>query len=64
MRVLHYLDAKGHDLYQNWLDGLRDTIGRVALQRRIAMSDPGTGSKRTQDRDIAQAVKYWQDYQK
>ena len=103
MHVLHYLDSKGHDLYQDWLDGLRDTTGRVAIQRRIdRIVDTGNlgshdfcregvwelkidvgpgyrvyyvevkktivllcaGAKRTQDRDITRAVKYWQDYQK
>lgn len=35
MQVLHYLDSSGRDLYQDWLDRLRDTTGRVAIQRRI-----------------------------
>ena len=35
MRVLHYVDSRGYDFYQEWLDSLRDTIGRVATQRRI-----------------------------
>jgi putative addiction module killer protein len=104
MQVLHYLDSKGRDLYQDWLDRLRDTTGRVAIQRRIdRIADTGNlgshdfcrdgvwelkidvgpgyrvyyvevkktivlllcgGTKRTQDRDITQAVKYWQDYEK
>ena len=34
MQVLHYLDSSGRDLYQDWLDRLRDTTGRVAIQRR------------------------------
>ena len=103
MRVLHYVDRRGLDLYQDWLDSLRDTTGRVAIQRRIdrivnsgnfGVHDfcrdgvwelkidvgPGYrvyyvavdkttvlllcgGPKRTQDRDIAQAVKHWNDFQ-
>lgn len=35
MQVLHYVDPGGNDLYQDWLDGLRDTSGRVAIQRRV-----------------------------
>ena len=35
MDVLHYLTATGRDLYQDWLDGLRDRRARVAVQRRV-----------------------------
>ena len=35
MQGLHYLDTNGRDLYQDWLDRLRDITGRVAIQRRI-----------------------------
>ena len=35
MQVLHYLDSRGHDVYQDWLDKVRDISGRVAVQRRI-----------------------------
>ena len=35
MQVLHYLDSRCRDVYQEWLDRLRDTTGRVAVQRRI-----------------------------
>lgn len=35
MEVLHYLTATGRDLYQDWLDGLRDMRARVAVQRRV-----------------------------
>lgn len=104
MQVLHYLDHRGHDVYQDWLDRLRDMTGRVAIQRRIdRIANTGNlgkhdfcregvwelkidvgpgyrvyyveikktvvlllcgGTKRTQDRDITQAVNYWKDYQK
>lgn len=104
MQVLHYLDSGGRDVYQDWLDRLRDITGRVAVQRRIdRIVDTGNlgnhdfcregvwelkvdvgpgyrvyyvevkktvvlllcgGAKRTQERDITQAVKYWKDYQK
>src|SRR6266498_2860617 len=35
MEVLHYLTTDGEDVYQHWLDGLRDTRTRVAIQRRV-----------------------------
>lgn len=35
MQVLHYLDSREHDVYQDWLDKVRDIAGRVAVQRRI-----------------------------
>jgi putative addiction module killer protein len=103
MQVLHYLDSRGHDVYQDWLDRVRDMTGRVAVQRRIdRIVDTGNlgshdfcrdgvwelkidvgpgyrvyyvevkktvvlllcgGIKRSQERDITQAVKYWKDYQ-
>lgn len=99
MNVLHYLDSKGCDPYQDWLDRLRDTTARVAIQRRIdriattgnqgphdfcrdgvweLKIDVGPGyrvyyvevtktallllcggAKRTQDRDIKRAVKFF-----
>ena len=34
MQVLHYLTADGEDVYQTWLDELRDMRARVAIQRR------------------------------
>jgi putative addiction module killer protein len=35
MQVRHYLTPSGRDPYQDWLDGLRDLTGRVAIQRRV-----------------------------
>jgi putative component of toxin-antitoxin plasmid stabilization module len=26
--IIHYLDENENDLYQDWLDGLRDRLGR------------------------------------
>lgn len=103
MQVLHYLDSRGNDVYQDWLDRIRDVTGRVAIQRRIDRIvgtgnlgshgfcgegvwelkidiGPGYrvyyaevkktvvllfcgGTKRNQERDITQAVRYWKDYQ-
>lgn len=104
MQVLHYLDPRGRDPYQDWLDAVRDITGRVAVQRRIdRIVDTGNlgshrfcrdgvwelkvdvgpgyrvyyagvkkavvllllcgGTKRGQERDIAQAVMHWKDYQ-
>ncbi|MDP1690047.1 MAG: type II toxin-antitoxin system RelE/ParE family toxin [bacterium] len=103
MQVLHCLDSRGSDVYQDWLDRLRDIASRVAIQRRIdRIADTGNlgscrfcndgvwelkidngpgyrvyyveikktvllllcgGTKRTQERDIVRAVKYWKEYQ-
>lgn len=35
MEILHYVTESGRDLYQDWLDGLKDTRARVAVQRRV-----------------------------
>jgi putative addiction module killer protein len=35
MRLLHYLTLDERDLYQEWLDGLRDVRARVAIDRRV-----------------------------
>lgn len=35
MQVIHYLTADNKDLYQDWLDGLRDLRARIAIQRRV-----------------------------
>src|SRR6266446_6512360 len=35
MEILHYLTASGRAPYQEWLDKLKDLIGRVAIQRRV-----------------------------
>ena len=35
MEVLHYLTEDGADLYQDWLDRLRDLRARVAVDRRV-----------------------------
>ena len=35
MEIRHYVTESGRDLYQQWLDKLRDLKGRVVIQRRI-----------------------------
>ena len=35
MEIRHYLTASGRDLFQTWLEDLRDMRARVAIQRRI-----------------------------
>jgi putative addiction module killer protein len=35
MQIIHYLTADDKDLFQDWLDGLRDMRARVAIQRRV-----------------------------
>ncbi len=103
MDIFHYLTGSGRDLYQDWLDGIRDTRARVAIQRRVDRLAAGNygdhefcregvwelrvdvgagyrvyyaqagrkmvlllcgGDKRSQQADIARAVKCWNDYQR
>lgn len=35
MRILHYVSTSDEDVYQEWLDGLRDRAARVVIQRRV-----------------------------
>ena len=35
MEIHHYLTASGRDIYQAWLDDLKDMRARVAIQRRV-----------------------------
>ena len=35
MEVVHYMTEDGTDLYQEWLDALRDNRARIAVLRRV-----------------------------
>ncbi len=35
MEIVHYTTEDGADLYQKWLDGLRDNRAKIAVLRRI-----------------------------
>ena len=35
MEVIHYRTEDGSDVYQKWVDGLRDARARVAILRRV-----------------------------
>jgi putative addiction module killer protein len=39
--IRHYQDESGHDLYQDWLKGLRDQVAKVAIIRRVARVEVG-----------------------
>ena len=34
--IIHYLDEAEHDLYQSWLESLRDRVAKVAIIKRVA----------------------------
>jgi putative addiction module killer protein len=40
-RILHYLDVRGKDPYQEWLDALRDRQAKFAVIRRVARLEAG-----------------------
>jgi len=35
MQIFHYVTPDGRDLFQGWLDRLRDRKARIAVQRRV-----------------------------
>ncbi len=39
--ILHYLDESGIDMYQDWLDSLRDRVAKVAIIKRVARMEVG-----------------------
>lgn len=39
--IIHYLDDAENDLYQNWLDSLRDRVAKVAIIQRVARMEVG-----------------------
>jgi putative addiction module killer protein len=40
-QIVHYLDENGNDLYQSWLDSLRDRVAKIAVIRRVARVEAG-----------------------
>lgn len=47
MEIRHYLSAAGLDLYQAWVDALRDRQGRIAIVRRVLrLADGNFGDHR------------------
>jgi len=41
MDVIHYLTEDGTDLYQQWMDALRDKYAKVAILRRVDRAAAG-----------------------
>ena len=39
--IIHYLDESENDLYQTWLDGLRDRVAKIAVIKRVARVETG-----------------------
>ncbi|MBI4742526.1 MAG: type II toxin-antitoxin system RelE/ParE family toxin [Betaproteobacteria bacterium] len=39
--IIHYLDENENDLYQDWLDGLRDRVAKIAIIKRVARVEVG-----------------------
>ena len=41
MEIIHYTTEDGTDIYQEWVDDLRDTRARVAILRRVDRAADG-----------------------
>lgn len=52
--IIHYLDEAENDLYQSWLESLRD---------RVILLTSG-GDKKSQNRDIERAVNLLKDWER
>ena len=39
--IIHYLDEAENDLYQDWLDSLRDRVAKLAIIKRVARMEVG-----------------------
>lgn len=40
-QIIHYLDENENDVYQSWLDSLRDRTAKIAVIRRVARVEIG-----------------------
>lgn len=40
-QIIHYIDENQNDLYQDWLESLRDRTAKVAIIRRVARMEVG-----------------------
>ncbi len=39
--IVHYLDASERDIYQDWIDSLKDRVAKIAIIRRVARLELG-----------------------
>ena len=51
MEVVHYVSASGTDVYQEWLDGIRDVGTRVRIARRVERIEQGNFGDHKFERD-------------
>ena len=51
MEIVHYLTEDGTDLYQEWVDTLRDTRAKVAVLRRVDRAALGNFGDHKSSRD-------------
>ena len=67
--VRHYI-VDGKDVFEEWLHGLKDISGRMAVLKRIDRVENGNfgdhrfvgGDKKTQKKDIRKAQEFWANY--
>lgn len=50
-QVVHYVSASGVDVYQEWLDGIRDVVTRVRIARRVERIQQGNFGDHKFERD-------------
>lgn len=51
LQVVHYVSASGVDVYQEWLDGIRDVVTRVRIARRVERIQQGNFGDHKFERD-------------
>ncbi len=61
--IIFYSDIAGNEPFNNWLNGLRNSLIRRRIFKGLFRIESGNyGDKSTQTQDIKIAKAYWKDY--